>query len=182
MRAFVAIAVSADVRAALSAAPARALPSGVRVKWVAAQNLHVTLEFLGEVDDAARIRVTRALSAASSRSRAFEIAVRGLGQFPERGSPRVVWAGADGGTALFELARAVRTELVSERFTVEARPFHPHVTLGRVEGASREEWWPRDPSVEFGKFEVKEFALVESRLSPAGPAYRDIERFPLLAP
>ncbi len=181
MRAFVAVLLTDEVRARLSASPHRTPPAGVRVKWVAEPNLHLTLDFLGDIDASRISALTRALSAASGSSRAFELSVRGLGQFPERGAPRVLWAGADGGAELIALQRAAHRALGAEGFALEERAFAPHVTLGRIHGFSRPGWWPQDPSIEFGKVEVTSFVAMESRLSAPGPAYRVVERFPLSA-
>ncbi len=146
------------------------------VGWVAPENLHLTLKFLGGVEPARLERVAEVLAPAAAVAAPFELALRGLGAFPSSARPRVVWAGVQtGGDAVAALAARVEAALSPLDFPREDRPFSAHVTLGRV----RE---PRgDPALtaalvagaatDFGRFQVERMALMRSDLSPRGARY-----------
>jgi 2'-5' RNA ligase len=102
-----------------------------RVSWVTAERLHVTVRFIGEVDETSAERIAAALDA--SMSLPFEILIEGVGTFPERGAPRVFWAGIpQGADALAVVERQVSGRLASCGIAPEDRPYRPHVTLARV--------------------------------------------------
>lgn len=103
-------------------------PRGVRP--VPAAQFHVTLHFLGHVDDAARGLVTERL--ARIRHDPFTLVVRGTGVFPPRGRPSVLWAGVAPSMALAGLHAAVGREIEALGLAVESRPYVPHVTLARL--------------------------------------------------
>ena len=137
VRSFVALPLPERIQAALFAAAgelARELPD---VKWSRkAENLHVTIKFLGGVEEERLAEVGAALGAALATVPRFSVAVGGAGAFPSAGKANVIWIGAgDGDGRLAEVARLVEAVTaglgVGER---EARPFRGHVTLGRVKG------------------------------------------------
>ncbi len=177
MRAFVAILLDDATRAALARLPRPAPPRGVQVRWVAERNLHLTLKFLGEVEEERIPAVAAALRAASVQAKPFTMEVAGTGAFPERGAPRVLWAGCDGGTALVALAAAVEQGLERIGFERERRPFSAHVTLARVTGRAPGPLLPperRDRA--FGQVQVRSLSLMRSTLRTAGAVYEEVER------
>jgi 2'-5' RNA ligase len=117
-----------------AAAPLReAAPDGA---WVREENLHVTLKFLGDVDDETRVAALReALSAAVGRHRAFDVALAGAGAFPNLRAPRIVWFGMEREPRLELLHHDVETACAALGYEVDGRPFRPHVTLARLRGA-----------------------------------------------
>ncbi len=180
MRLFVALQLDERTRAALARVRIPESVRGVRVRRVDARNLHLTLSFLGDVDQSAIPGVYRALSAASLGVPGFELRVRGLGAFPARGSPRTLWAGVDPVPPLLALERRLGEALAEVEFRREIRPYHPHVTLARVSGRLRSPPWDAaEASQEFGRVRVESIWLVESELHRDGPAYRIVERFGL---
>ena len=145
MRLFTAVPLPAPVHRSLVAAvdPVTDLDGGPR--WSARDLWHVTLVFLGEVDEAGLPRLRRELAgavAAAAGPMPFTVRLSGAGTFPGGRRPQVLWIGVDGDVdRLAALARAVRRAARRGRVEVESRPYHPHVTLGRWrarEGASRE--------------------------------------------
>ena len=134
MRLFVAIGLDPAHRAVLARLPARRSEAGVRLRCVAERNLHLTLKFLGEVDELLISGLIERLDAATSSVGRFDLECAGLECFPPRGAPRVLFARCDGGAALEGLRQRIDSRLEGLGFPVEHRPFHPHVTLARVEG------------------------------------------------
>jgi 2'-5' RNA ligase len=181
MRLFIAADLDDGARAAVSGAVAGLRAGSERgrhgpargVSWVDARNLHLTLHFLGDVDQARLPALVDALAPALEFD-APRVGLAGWGVFPPRGPVRVIWVGvtAGGGTltsAHAELGRRLRSAGV----TPESRPFSPHLTVGRVKA-------PVGPA--FGDLVAAEApvsaacrvmacTLYRSHLSPAGPTY-----------
>jgi len=157
-------------------------PQATGVAWVGADNLHITLKFLGGVEDTRLSDVADAVGVAAG-VRAFDVEVRGLGAFPTPTRPRVIWAGTDDAPAFAALAARVDRALVALGFPPEARGFTPHVTLGRVREARR------DPALAttlaaaatrpFGTLRVARLSLMRSDLSPRGACYTELHGWPL---
>jgi 2'-5' RNA ligase len=180
MRVFIAAEIDEAVRwraAQVSRALASVLErAGDRrsVSWVAPQNLHLTLRFLGEIDSAAAAAVEGRL-APPFETPAFEVGLSGLGTFPPAGPPRAIWLAVSGGaTALSDLSREVDARLAGLGLPMEERGFHAHLTLGRV----KRPVGPRLPDVmaaagtaDAGRCLVDHVTLFESRLSPSGATY-----------
>ena len=147
------------------------------VAWVACDNVHLTLKFLGGVDAARLTALSEALTAAVTGQPAFDLAVRGLGAFPSRTRARVLWAGvADGGPALASLAARVDDALEPLGFPREARAFSAHITLGRVREPRPN---PRlaqalTSDAAFGRQRVGRVCLMRSELSPRGARYTEL--------
>lgn len=154
------------------------------VAWVARDNVHLTLKFLGAVEAARRDAVAGALSDAAAGCSCFDLTVRGLGAFPTPKRPRVLWAGLDEGAAqAAALARRVDEALVALGFAPEPRAFTAHVTLGRVRAPRAN---PRlaealAASGTFGRQRVDRLVLMRSQPSPRGPCYTELAAAPLAA-
>jgi 2'-5' RNA ligase len=165
---------------------ARLGESGADVRWVPTEDLHVTLCFLGGVDAARVESLVACLSEVFSGSTAFGLRLAGLGRFPVRGMPRVVWAGLDAGAGeLAALASLAERALLAERFLgrIDERPFRAHVTLGRPKssrGVGRLLDLLGEVHLLGGTHPLEEVVLAESRLSPRGALYTAVARFPLL--
>jgi 2'-5' RNA ligase len=174
------VTLSEPVRAALAATIERLRPFGRDVAWVTPANLHVTLKFLGHLEDSRVGDVEAALRSVTVSERPFDVSIAGLGAFPSPTRPRVVWAGVGGPevAALVRLAERTETALGPLGFEREARVFSPHVTLGRVRQPRR------DPALVaalgdgtppvFGNVRVDRLVLMRSDLSPGGARYTEI--------
>ena len=161
----------------------RALRDPDGLKWVGPDHLHLTLAFLGETDRSALTDLVEAVREPIDRA-PFGLGFGGLGVFPPRGAPRVIWLGTSVGAAdVAEVRRIVVNRLARAGAEVERRPFHAHLTLGRwraarpsdvvrVLAANR----PRQVAV----IRVNRVALVHSRLSPGGPTYVKLAWGPLV--
>ncbi|MCX7826067.1 MAG: RNA 2',3'-cyclic phosphodiesterase, partial [Verrucomicrobiae bacterium] len=114
MRLFIAVDISEAVRQAVAAKQSQFKQANADVAWVKPENFHLTLKFLGEVPDGELADIKAALELAATSHAAFDLELRGMGCFPERGAPRVVWAGVGRGRdALKALAREVEEATVS---------------------------------------------------------------------
>jgi RNA 2',3'-cyclic 3'-phosphodiesterase len=188
MRAFVAIDLAADVRAALAREQARLKTAGTPsrdLRWTRPEGLHLTLKFLGEIGTE-RVAAVIAGLHALGRFDPFAVEVKGFGYFPDARRPHVLWVGLDGTAALSELAARVETALAALGFAPENRPFKPHLTLARFDRphapAALTAAIDNSPVGSFGRFEVSAFFLFESRLQPGGSEYLKVARFPASQP
>jgi len=165
------------VRARLAAAVERLQPLAPGVAWVARDNVHLTLKFLGNVETARLAEIERALAAAAAARSAFDLEVDGLGAFPTPMRPRVLWAGvAAGGAEAATLAAGVEDALAALGVPRETRPFAAHVTLGRVREPRAN---PRlagalEARAPFGRQRVSRVSLMRSELSPRGARYTEL--------
>ena len=175
-RLFVALALPESVRLRLSEI-AGGLPGA---DWVEADQYHLTLRFLGEVDAAALADLREGLSSVSARS--FHLSLRGLGVFPLRGDPETLWVGADRGEGLLSLRNKVESLVVRRGQPPESRKFHPHVTLARVRG-SRPDWvgaYVAGHSLfSAPDIPVQSFALFSSKLTSDGAIHTLEREYPL---
>jgi RNA 2',3'-cyclic 3'-phosphodiesterase len=171
-----------DLRQQLATAIDRLRPHAADVAWVAPANLHVTLKFLGQVEETRVSALADALRTALVDQPPLEVAVRGLGAFPSPTRPRVLWAGLEdvtrGMTALAERVDGCCAHL---GFPAETRDFAAHVTLGRVREARRQ---PALADVlarpaDFGRLRVERVSLMRSELSPRGARYSELFAAPL---
>ena len=183
MRLFIAIPLPPDVASRAFEILPTALPALRRVK---AENLHLTLAFLGLTPDARLGDVTAAARDAAASVSRFTLAFSRAGRFPERGRPRVIWLGiSEGAPSVLELGQGVSAGLRNHGLRFDDRPLAPHLTLARVvEDASAAEAKTVGAALEglaIGslRFEVSEIALVQSVLSPKGPRYTPLATVPL---
>lgn len=184
MRLFAAIALPPAVRSEIVSAVAPLRKGRPPVSWVAEDNLHVTLKFLGEVDPARLPAVEAALPEAVAPFATFALETGGAGAFPSARNPRVLWVGF---REPLELAKAlqdnIESTLCAAGFPRDPKPFHPHVTVGRIRGAAAPGWGESAVGAlagrAFGTVPVASVHLYESRLSPTGATYRVIGRYPL---
>ena len=183
LRVFVGVPVGAAVAERISAV--RNEFGGEAVRWVPAENLHLTLKFLGDVEEAQVVSIRSALREALAGTAGFGVTARGLGVFPDARRPRVLWIGL----AAPELAQvAGRVDRALEPLGVEraATRFRPHATIGRWRrpeppGVSLREELTRWCDREFGEFRMDAVTLFRSTLRPAGATYSPLEVFRLEA-
>jgi 2'-5' RNA ligase len=156
----------------------RARPGADGVRWVPAENLHVTLRFLGQVERARLPELTAAARAAAAPLAPFELALGSARAFPSPRQPRVVALELEPEAPLAALAAALEGAAVALGFAPEARRFRAHLTLGRSRGA-RFALDLADASPEPARWRVREAVLFESELRPEGARHRALERLPL---
>lgn len=167
MRLFVALALPDAVADGLLA-----MQSGVPgARWSEREQLHITLRFIGEVDGRDASAIDDALSAISASR--FTLQLKGAGEFGGK-QPRALWAGVAPSDALVHLQRKIETALQRVGLEAEQRKFTPHVTLAYLKGAPQErvmEFIVQHALYAGAPFEVGEFILYSSHLSPNGSSY-----------
>ena len=176
MRLFVAVDISEAIGTAIEDAQKQLHQAGAGVAWVKPGNLHLTLKFLGDTPEARLNDVKSALDLVAPQHAAFDMKVYDLGCFPDRGAPRVVWAGVTAGREqLTALAAAVDKSLSELGFPREMRLFVAHLTLGRVRsprGADRLRKRIEElAGADFGICRVEAMRLYQSTLAPGGSVY-----------
>ena len=176
-------AAAADAADRLRAALKRARLD-VDARWVPASNVHVTLWFIGEVDDERAGRIREALSAPFAAS-PFMLHARGLGAFPPSGPPRVFWIGiAKGAESLASLHAELAPRLAPLGFEPERRAYSAHLTIARVKDVARGASHPvrrvlADTPADAGATSIASVTLIRSRTSPKGATYEALLRVPL---
>lgn len=184
MRCFIAIALPPAVRELMVRVQEALRRADADVKWVEPENLHLSLKFLGDVGDEALATLKGVLSVEALRWPAMTLAYAGVGTFPERGAPRVVWAGCSGDLeTLAGLAGAVERAAAQVGVPREHHPFVAHLTLGRVKSDRNVKRLrtaiEQQAAVPLGGQDVKEFVLYRSTLTNRGPIYERIADFGL---
>jgi len=189
MRLFIAADLDDGARNAVSGAVASIRAQSERdrqgstrgVSWVDARNLHLTLHFLGEIDEVLLPVLSDALAPALELD-APRVGLAGWGVFPPRGPARVIWLGVTAGAGTLTSAHAMLGQrLRSAGIAPESRPFSPHLTVGRVKVPSGQHWNRLTAGVRpvpVGEWDLRACTLFQSHLSPAGPTYRALLSIP----
>ncbi len=184
MRLFVAIDLNDDAKAAIVGEQKRLkqVLTGSDLssaRWVEPEGMHLTLVFLGEVDQARGAAVIDAMQADVDAA-PFRLAFAGLGVFPPRGAPSVLWIGVSAGLhELTSVQRLVAGRIARTGVELEKRPYHPHLTLARWRGArhdDRRRVIAADPGAEVAHVDVAAVTLHQSRLSSTGSRYTTLAR------
>jgi 2'-5' RNA ligase len=160
---------------------AQRLPRGA-VRWVKPENIHLTLKFLGEVTIDQAHRVENALRPIIRNNAPFGLQASGLGAFPNFRRPSVIWVGVEGEKRrLLDLQASLDAALVDVGFEPESRPFHAHLTLGRVRrNVSRHDLRTLSDTLSdvalgtLGDWRVESLVLMKSDLHPDGPRYTPV--------
>lgn len=174
MRLFAGMPLGGEAAGAAARALARLERRGWPVKWSRPDQLHLTLKFFGDVPEEGAAPLADALEGAVAGRAGIPAALAGYGAFPTPARARVLWLGLDAGPELELLQHEVEVRTAPLGFPPEGRPFHPHLTLGRVREGQR---LPADAA---GVFEAAPLGLplsldtvvlYRSQLGPAGSRY-----------
>jgi 2'-5' RNA ligase len=187
IRTFLAIDLDEPIRRELVAAAGQFPQGDSKVRWVAPENLHVTVKFLGEVADEAAGEVCRAAAEVAGRVEPFDFDVRGLRCVPPGRKMRMIWAGVHepGGrmAAMFEQLEAALQLL---GFPPERRQFQPHITLARItftrNAAGMQGVADQLAEAHFGSRLADGLVVYQSQLTPGGPIYTPMARAAFGAP
>jgi 2'-5' RNA ligase len=185
IRAFCAVELPAEIRAAVAAHATRLRREfpDAHASWARPEGLHITLKFIGEVEAARVETLTRAAAAAVGGLRPFRLTIEESGTFPARGAARVLWLGVkDASGQLARLQSQLEQECAAGGFPRAPRAFKPHLTVARLRAPqgthALSEAHRRTP---FGPyhFEVSELLVIRSELGPGGSRYTPLSRHTL---
>ncbi|MGD0709172.1 MAG: RNA 2',3'-cyclic phosphodiesterase [Anaerolineaceae bacterium] len=187
IRTFIALELPAFVHEELSSIILhlkQEVPSGIR--WVPANNIHITLKFLGDVSKNNLAAIDQAVESIAKGHSAFDIHLGNLGAFPNLRRPRVIWIGIQAPDTLVKMVQEIDQALVRLGYPSEGRPFSPHLTLGRVaQDTQPQELESIARSLSTQKVAVDSPVLMEqvtvfkSELRPSGAMYTPLYRHAL---
>lgn len=178
-RAFIAIDIPPEIKQAISTQTASLRKeSGRAARWVAPENIHLTLKFLGEASPANLELLAQAIQSECAQTAPFTVSVENLGCFPNPRRPRILWVGLVVPPGLSRLQRQIEATAARLGYARDDKPFSPHLTIGRA----REQAAPaeiqalrslleRTTVASLGTFTVEQVHLYKSDLKPEGPVY-----------
>ncbi len=182
IRTFIAVELSDEVRKRAGHLVERLSQTSVKVKWVAPENMHLTLKFLGDVPEGKSAAVCEATTEAVREIPAFDATCVGAGAFPTTKRPRTIWLGMGrGAEELGKLQMAIEKALKRIGFPPEGRRYTPHLTVGRVRGGGKELSALGDLLCQHGDFlggdsRIDQATIFASELTPTGPVYTVLGR------
>ena len=185
IRTFIAVETSPAVQRRAAELQAKLRESQVNATWTDPENMHLTLQFLGDVEDTLVPEVCKRVAIAAAPFAPFFVDFSKAGAFPANDRPRTVWIGVDQGTQeLIDLQFAIQESLVEMRFPRERRTFRPHLTLARVREGGRRQSQLSELLAHYRDFkaescDVSEVLIFASYLDRSGPTYQIMGRAPL---
>lgn len=188
MRTFIAIELPSEIKDSLSRLQEELKASNADVKWVESNNIHLTLKFLGEIDDKKLDKITRIMDDTAKEKDKFQIRISSLGAFPKIDFPRVIWVGVDtGDKEVKDIAKDLEKKIAKIGIPKEDRPFSSHITIGRTRSSLNRERLVQDlkNKAELGArkldFYATKITLFKSTLTPHGPIYEVLKETNLKA-
>jgi len=149
--------------------------SGAQVKLVEPKNVHITLKFLGDTEEALIDEIENIMKNAVKDIKPFKVKLSSAGVFPNQNYIKVVWIGIQNGEVIGEIANNIDEPLAKLGFERERRRFSPHLTIARVKTAKNKEKLMQIVNnyseIEFKEMEINSIKLKQSELTPKGPIY-----------
>lgn len=187
LRLFIAIELTPEIHAQLGKLIDAIKPfDRYKLNWVKAENIHLTLKFLGDTPESAIPSISQALTLAAQQNTPFSLSVSGTGCFPSPRQPRVFWAGLQAPPQLNRLQKDIDQSLLPLHIAAEKRPFSPHLTLARVpescppeSAAAVFQQLLKYQNTVFGNFQVDRVTLFKSTLTRQGAIYQRLVTFSL---
>jgi len=185
LRSFLAFNLPVEIKNKIAQISGVLKRSSIDARWVKADNIHLTIVFLGDIRQEDLIPMRKEIRDVCTQNQAFEISLRGIGLFPNRRRPRVIWLGLDGELEEMSGFRdELQGRLVSFGIKAENRGFQPHITLGRFRKPDRID---SDQSGILSGYEelqgpagqLNELIMFRSELKPGGAVYSVIDSWPL---
>lgn len=183
MRMFIGIGLPEDCRDAIFRAMIPVRERRVPISWTRAENLHLTLKFLGEVPGDRVEELGGLMAEAAGDIRPFDLVLEDAGGFPSMSSPRILWVGVrEPLDPVRKLHQNMESVLSGAGFPREGREYHPHITVARVRTRLPRGWAERIAEALAGRWfgiaRAGSYRLYESRLSPTGAVYTVLRDVP----
>ncbi|MGA9363974.1 MAG: RNA 2',3'-cyclic phosphodiesterase [Bacteroidota bacterium] len=183
IRSFIAIDTAPEVKAAIVDVEERLRSTDAKVRWESIEKFHITLKFLGNVEEPKAHSLESRLEEVLRPFSAFNMTYQGVGCFPNQHHPRVIWIGAENedGT-LRRIQETIEGVAESFGFQREERQFHPHITIGRVKGSRNLKVLVSElGNTAFAPHSslIKEVLMMKSDLKPSGSVYTVLRRLQL---
>ena len=184
IRTFIAVELPQEIQDRLRQLQDNLRASMPDVRWTKHGNIHLTLNFLGDMPISRIDEISKALRNITSQFSPFAISLAGIGAFPNSRQPRIVWVGIEkGAERLTEIAKLIETSMKSLGFPREKRPFSPHLTVGRIRRLTKPaimtESLERSEVGEIGEFVINRISFIKSQLDPSGSIYTTLAEAPL---
>ncbi|ALU11732.1 hypothetical protein EYM_04205 [Ignicoccus islandicus DSM 13165] len=183
IRTFIAVDVEGILASKLEKLVESIKSTGAPVKGVEAENFHVTLKFIGEIDEEMIDTIEEIMKHSVNGIEPHKVVLKGIGAFPNPFRPRVVWVGLEGAEKLTTISSRLTKSLREKGIKVDTKQFVPHITLARVKGYRNidklSEWIETMRDIEIGELEVKKIRLKKSILTPRGPIYETLREVEL---
>ena len=182
LRAFIAVELPLEIRQNIQHATSNLRrDTGSLIRWVEAENMHLTLKFLGDIPSANVEALTQMIHAQADSFNCFDIYLTGIGSFPSPKRPRVIYIGIHAPAALEAFQRQIESAAHRLGYTAEERAFAPHLTIGRVRQHVRADEQERlrraleESTIDsLGTARVNSVHLYKSDLKPNGPIYTNL--------
>jgi 2'-5' RNA ligase len=184
MRTFIAIEIPAEIKKEMAEVQGRLKSPGVDAGWTRLEGIHLTLKFLGEIDEQRVPEIMNALTRAANGVGKFHLEIAGTGAFPNPKNARVVWIGVSGDIEkLAALQFSIEEAMAGLGMEREERKFTPHLTLGRIKYIRSRDAWVSAldalKDIRLAGFDVDAVSLMKSELQRSGAVYTEIGRVEL---
>ena len=178
IRCFIALDLSDETRSELDRIIGVLQEADANVKWVKPTSIHLTLKFLGQVEEEKIARISERLKDIARGASPFDILLEGMGAFPKWDYVKVIWVGlGEGSDKVKDLAKKAEEIMSEEGFEKETREFSPHLTLGRVRSAKKKKQLKEmsdSVKVDPASSHISRIVLFKSELSPQGARYTEL--------
>jgi 2'-5' RNA ligase len=183
LRLFIAIEIPPVIKSQIAFVINELKVSNADVRWEQLEKLHLTLKFFGDTKEELLPQMVLLLEKVAAQTSSFSLRYSGIGCFPNKREPKVIWVGAEEpNTILQTLIESLETSLASLGFEREKRRFHPHATIGRVKSQRNIGDLLRkmeSTTLDCQPTEVSQIVLITSELKPSGSEYATLKKFPL---
>ncbi len=184
MRIFVAIGINETIREKVVEVQEQLKLANADVRWVAKDNLHLTLHFCGEVSEKKAQDIIQVCRGIAAETAPYSLEIKYVGTFPPYGDPRIIWTGVEKGRdEAITLIEVTKRHLTMVTGVTEKKDISPHLTFGRIRTTKNigvlSAQLHKFANLDFGVQTVDKILVMESKLKPAGPVYSVLEEIKL---
>lgn len=175
IRIFIALELPEEVKKEILEIQRQLVIKNAKIRWVSKENTHLTLKFLGGVEESLMSDIYETINRASKSFNSFQLNLSNAGLFPNKGRPKIIWAGIGGRIPELEsLSENCDSAMHRIGFKRENRKFKPHVTIGRIKSLSDAEDLSQrlnDLEIDPIEFEAAKINIIKSDLTSSGAVY-----------